>query len=191
MLKMSTTPRLVIRFLMIILLLLSIVYVLFRFTDFRIPYYNPIPMDINYRQRSGCSCSRPALPWSPFNQSRTPLTLCSQYATHRGPDQRIISISLFGPKENRMFQPNRSLIFLHQLIADVNTIYSDRFVLRVYHDDTINLADVICPVECENANVDFCDMSKKLFIPPKIWRFVPAGDPLVDISKSETFSFLN
>ncbi|CAF4125183.1 unnamed protein product, partial [Rotaria sp. Silwood1] len=24
-------------------------------------------------------------------------------------------------------------------------------------------------------------MESKLFIPPKIWRFIPAGDPLVDI----------
>ncbi|CAF3299161.1 unnamed protein product, partial [Rotaria sp. Silwood2] len=24
-------------------------------------------------------------------------------------------------------------------------------------------------------------MNSKLFIPPKIWRFIPAGDPLVDV----------
>jgi hypothetical protein len=50
-------------------------------------------------------------------------------------------------------------------------------------DDTINMSDVICPIECQNPNVDFCSMRYKLFIPPKIWRFIPAGDPLVDISK--------
>ncbi|CAF3513622.1 unnamed protein product, partial [Rotaria sp. Silwood2] len=37
-----------------------------------------------------------------------------------------------------------------------------------------------CPIECRNHNVDFCSMNSKLFIPPKIWRFIPAGDPLVD-----------
>jgi hypothetical protein len=65
----------------------------------------------------------------------------------------------------------------------MNIIYSDGFVLRIYHDQTINESNVICPIECEHPNIDFCDMTHKLYIPPKIWRFIPAGDPLVDISK--------
>jgi hypothetical protein len=142
-----------------------------------------IPTPINsYRQRSGCSCSRHELPLR--NLTTRPLSLCSIYATHRGPHQRIIAISLFGPKENKMFQFNRSLTFLHELIQDMNRIYPDNFTLRVYHDDTIHLSDVICPIECKHPNVDFCSVHNKLFIPPKIWRFIPAGDPLVDISES-------
>jgi hypothetical protein len=108
--------------------------------------------------------------------------LCNQYSIHRGPNQRIISISLFGPKENKMFQTNKSLSLLSELINDINKIYSDGFILRIHHDDTISMSNVICPIECQNSNVDFCNMSTKLFIPPKIWRFIPAGDPLVDIS---------
>jgi hypothetical protein len=65
----------------------------------------------------------------------------------------------------------------------MNTVYSDGFILRIYHDDSINATDVICPIECEHPNVDFCDMKHKLYIPGKIWRFIPAGDPLADISK--------
>ena len=134
-----------------------------------------------------CSCFRPKLPQlttfnATVNRSGTHSSLCSDYATRRGPHQRIISISLFGPKENKIFQYNRSLTFLKQLIKDVNLIYPDDFILRIYHDNTINPSDVICPTECENANVDFCQITN-LYIPPKIWRFIPAGDPLVDISK--------
>jgi hypothetical protein len=65
----------------------------------------------------------------------------------------------------------------------MNKIYSDGYILRIYHDNTINTTDFICPIECKHPNVDFCDMNHKLYIPPKIWRFIPAGDPLVDISK--------
>lgn len=134
----------------------------------------------DHYRRPECSCSRPALP---FNRTNTTSHLCSPYATRRGPNQRVIGISLFGPKENRMFQVNRSLTFLHELINDMNLIYPDGFILRVHHDQTIGLSDIVCPIECANPNVDFCSMDSKLFIPPKIWRFIPAGDPLVDISE--------
>jgi hypothetical protein len=143
-----------------------------------------VPLNINYRQRFECNCSRPSLPAHVLHlTNEQQADLCSLYATRRGPHQRIIAISLFGPKENQRFQFGRSLAFLHALINDMNVIYPDNYTLRVYHDDTINVTDVICPLECKHPNVDFCSMKEKLFIPPKIWRFIPAGDPLVDISE--------
>jgi hypothetical protein len=182
---MAIISRLFIYFIFFGIICTSIIYILSRFTYSILPIYKPLY--INYRQRSECSCSRPELPPllynSTLNQPESPSSLCSTYATRRGPHQRIIAISLFGPKENAIFQLNRSITFLYELINDMNTIYSDGFVLRIYHDNTINAPDVICPIECRNPNVDFCSMESKLFIPPKIWRFIPAGDPLVDISK--------
>jgi hypothetical protein len=141
-----------------------------------------------YRRRPECSCSRSSLPplaseWTPDLNNNSRSFLCSPYATRRGPNQRIIAISLFGPKENKMFQLNRSLTFLDELIADLNVHYADGFTLRIYHDDTINVTNIICPIECQHSNVDFCNVTDKLYMPPKIWRFIPAGDPLVDISK--------
>ena len=141
----------------------------------------------NYRRRPECTCLRPAL--SPLlssfklEQNENRLARCSQYSIQRGPSQRIISISLFGPKEAKRFGLHQTLRYLTLLIKDINTIYSDGFVLRIYHDTTINATTVICPIECEHPNVDFCDMNDKLYIPPKIWRFIPAADPLVDISE--------
>ena len=144
-------------------------------------------VSIDYRRRPECSCSRPELPTLSsklsLNYEDEKLTYCSHYATRRGPHQRVISISLFGPKEHKRFQLKRSLAFLNELIHDLNTIYPDNFVLRIYHDDTINSSDVICPIECRHQNVDFCDMNSKFFIPPRMWRFIPAGDPLVDVCK--------
>ncbi|CAF0935899.1 unnamed protein product [Rotaria sordida] len=142
----------------------------------------------NYRRRPECTCYRHQLPPLDFNLilnlTENQTFLCSDYATRRGPHQRIISISLYGPKENKRFQYNQSLFFLNELINDINIIYPDDFTLRIHHDDTITLTDVICPIECQNPNVDFCSMNSKLFIPPKVWRFIPAGDPLVDIMMS-------
>lgn len=141
--------------------------------------------DVNYRQRTECTCSRPVLPVLSsrviYNEQHA--AFCSHYATRRGPHQRVISISLFGPKEVQKFEIHRSLHYLRLLIEDLNRIYSDGFLLRVYHDDSINTTNTICPIECQHWNVDFCNMNQKPFIPPKIWRFIPAGDPLVDISK--------
>jgi len=143
-------------------------------------------LQVDYRRRPECTCSRPdlfpVLSTLTLEQSESQSSLCSDYATRRGPHQRIISISLFGPKEARRFTLNRTLNYLDLLIKDMNQIYSDGFILRIYHDNTINATNVICPIECEHPNVDFCNMEHKTFIPPKIWRFIPAGDPLVDIS---------
>jgi hypothetical protein len=141
----------------------------------------------DYRRRPGCTCLRPRLfpsiSSSVLEQNENRSSLCSRYATQRGANQRIIAISLFGPKEAQRFVLDRTLSYLDLLIKDMNMIYSDGFILRVYHDKTIDTLNVICPIECEHPNVDFCDMTHKLYIPPKIWRFIPAGDPLVDISK--------
>jgi hypothetical protein len=151
-----------------------------------IPSISPL-LNVNYRQRPECKCSRPellpVLSTLTLDQNESQSSLCSPYATRRGPHQRIISISLFGPKEAKKFILNRTLNYLDLLIKDMNKVYSDGFILRIYHDNTINATSVICPIECEHPNVDFCDMNHKLYIPPKIWRFVPAGDPLVDVSK--------
>jgi hypothetical protein len=151
-----------------------------------LPWRTKLTLD-EYRQRPECQCVRPALRAQSFPLSYSvgddQKHLCSRYATHRGPHQRVISISLFGPKENQLFQLNRSLVYLHQLVNDLNKIYPDDFILRIYHDDTIDASTVVCSVECEHPNVDFCFITEKRFIPSKIWRFIPAGDILVDISK--------
>ena len=135
--------------------------------------------DLSYSQSVSSSLILTSTSNTIDNQS----SLCSHSATRRGPHQRVISVSLFRRKENSMFQSNQSLVLLNRFIHDLNTIYPDNFVLRVYHDDTITLSDGICPNECRHLNVDFCNMNSKIFIPPKIWRFLPAGDPLVDTSE--------
>ncbi|CAF3660199.1 unnamed protein product, partial [Rotaria sordida] len=138
----------------------SILYSFILFLTSHIIEYTPIAMNslrFNYRRRPECTCYRHQLPPLDFNLilnlTENQTFLCSDYATRRGPHQRIISISLYGPKENKRFQYNQSLFFLNELINDINIIYPDDFTLRIHHDDTITLTDVICPIECQNPNV--------------------------------------
>jgi hypothetical protein len=143
-----------------------------------------------YRRRT-CSCTRPILKQKSnlliIDESFS--SLCSEYSTFRGFHQRIISISMYGPKENPIFSFNASLNFLHELIIDMIKTYPG-WILRIYHDASIK-EDIICPIECVHNNVDFCNASAlgnlgsvSDYIPPKIWRFLPAGDLLVDIMGS-------
>jgi len=189
----STANRCLIYFIFAGLLASFIVYIIANVTSL-IPIISPA-LQVDYRRRPECKCSRHELPpvisSLTAEQNKSQSSLCSIYATRRGPQQRIIAISLFGPKENKMFQFNKTLDFLHELIKDLDLVYSDGFILRIYHDKTIDVRDIICPIECEHANVDFCSMDHKLYIPPKIWRFIPAGDPLVDISKLEVCIFVS
>lgn len=142
-------------------------------------------------RRQNCSCTRPI--FGPKTArviiEESSVSLCNQYSTFRGFHQKIIAISMYGPRENALFNVNVSLNFLHELIADMTTIYPD-WILRIYHDATIQ-NDIICPVECAHHRVDFCDTDAlpnlgnlTSYVPPKIWRFLPAGDPLVDITAS-------
>jgi hypothetical protein len=162
----------------------SLIFYIISSTVSYIPVITKTPK-FDYRRRPECRCSRPALPplSSHLLLNEQHPSFCSHYTSQRGPHQHIISISLFRSKDVQKFEINQLLQYLLVLIQDFNKIYSDGFILRIYHDDIINVTDVICPIECKYSNIDFCHMDHKIFIPPKIWRFIPAGDPLVDISK--------
>ncbi|CAF2594609.1 unnamed protein product [Rotaria sp. Silwood2] len=146
---------------------------------------------IVFYRRQTCSCTRPILQYQSnlIIIDEKSSSLCSQYSTFRGFHQRIIAISMYGPKENVIFSFNRSLYFLYELIDDMKKTYPG-WILRIYHDASIK-DDIICPIECAHNNVDFCNASSlgslgsvDKYIPPKIWRFLPAGDLLVDIMGS-------
>jgi hypothetical protein len=145
---------------------------------------------LSYRRQT-CSCTRPILGHKSnlLIIDERSSSFCSQYSTLRGFHQRIIAISMYGPQENAIFSFNASLNFLHELIADMATMYPG-WILRIYHDASIK-ENIVCPLECAHNHVDFCNASAlgnlgsiSNYIPPKIWRFLPAGDPLVDIMAS-------
>lgn len=116
-------------------------------------------------------------------------SLCSLRSTKRGRGQRVLAVSLFGPKENNLFQLNNTLAFLYELIEEAQIIYPG-WILRIYHDNSIHPIH-ICNIHYLYTNVDFCDMSNYIDIPQKTWRFIPAGDLFVDASEYLCFIHLH
>ena len=110
---------------------------------------------------------------------------CTPRNIERGIHQRVIVISMFGPKENTLFQTGVSLSFLKDLILDAHQIYPG-WVLRIYHDSSVDLRS-IRELQCSYDHVDFYYMSNKSVTPPRMWRFLSIGDPFVDICKYHHF----
>ncbi len=114
-------------------------------------------------------------------------SLCSIRATKRGFGQKIISISFFGPVENpAMFSVNNSLKLLKELINEMQEVYSDKWILRIYHDEKILNQMMISQFEDRYDSIDFCNVMEIgwNFLPPKIWRFLPSIDETVKIMAS-------
>ena len=85
-----------------------------------------------------------------------------------------------------MFASNRSFVFLDQLVEDIQKLFADQWILRVYHDQRALDPAFIDTFQTRYPFVDFCNVTRLnlSFIPPKIWRFLPAGDATVSVMAS-------
>jgi hypothetical protein len=129
-----------------------------------------------------CSCQQ----LHPVMAGKDIKSLCSTRATERGFGQKIIAVSVFGPVENLMFSMDTSLKLLHLLLNEIRQVYADNWILRVYHDGKIFDSATVCQFESQYSFIDFCNTTNigLDFIPPKIWRFLPAGDETVSVMAS-------
>ena len=141
---------------------------------------------VPYIDKSDCAVSSATYLVDTINSE---VSRCNHRSTRRGKGQRVIAISLYGPKENDLFQFNNTLHFLYELIDDARKVYPE-WILRIYHDATIP-PELVADIQCAYMNVDFCDMSSYNLIPAKTWRFFAAGDSFVDASKSLYSSYVN
>ncbi len=138
-------------------------------------------LKINENKSSSCSNS------SVIVIKENVKSLCSIRSTKRGFGQKVLSISLFGPIENpKLFSMNSSLIFLQEMINDMQEVYADNWVLRIYHDEKLLNQTIILDFEHRYTFVDFCNVTDigLNFIPQKIWRFLPSVDDRVNIMAS-------
>jgi hypothetical protein len=117
-------------------------------------------------------------------------TLCSQEADHRGNKQRIISLSIFGPKENPMFIDEKFSQLIYPLIDEAKLLFPS-WTIRLYSDQsTINRLNLKNLTHLAN-NLDVCNINQipilgnvGEYLSGKLWRFLPALDPMVDIISS-------
>ena len=117
-------------------------------------------------------------------------TLCSEQADLRGSQQRIIALSVFGPKENLQFTDEKFLQMIRPLLAEAEALFPS-WTVRLYSNDItierLNLVDL----SRSEKNVDLCNVNRLPilgnvgeFLPGKLWRFLPALDPTVDFTSS-------
>ncbi len=85
-----------------------------------------------------------------------------------------------------MFPLNSSFKFLQEMINEMQEVYADNWILRVYHDEKILNKTIISHFEHRYSFIDFCNVTDigLNFIPQKIWRFLPSVDDTVDIMAS-------
>ena len=103
----------------------------------------------------------------------------------RGPNQKIISYSVFG--KDKTYRQN-----LKKIVIDAKKLYPD-WTIRIYHDDQLTHSE-ICDLECftdQNLqtydNFDFCNISDLVYenwnpqyMIKTFWRWLPIGDTFVD-----------
>ncbi|CAF4845203.1 unnamed protein product [Rotaria sp. Silwood1] len=118
-------------------------------------------------------------------------SLCSIQSDHRGPNQKVIGISIYGSSsnytDNAMFTWETSIFpFLIPLANEVKTLLPS-WIIRLYIDftgSTKSQQDKLYNF----SNIDICDIhnlpmfgsSLVSYLPGKMWRFLPIFDPYVD-----------
>ena len=122
-----------------------------------------------------------------YNSNRT---LCSVDADRRGKKQRIIALSVFGPKENPMFADSKFTGLITPFLDEAQSLFPT-WTVRVYSDNAtihrLNLGNL----SRLSSNVDVCNVNQLPiignvgeYLSGKLWRFLPALDPMVDFTSS-------
>jgi len=117
-------------------------------------------------------------------------SLCSKEANHRGNKQRIIALAIFGPKENPIFNDDKFNQLITPLINEAKLLFPS-WTIRLYSDELsinrLNLKNLTSLA----SNIDICNVNQipilgnvGEYLPGKLWRFLPALDPMVDITSS-------
>ena len=117
-------------------------------------------------------------------------TLCSPEADRRGTGQRIISLALFGPKENPIFADEKFSHLIFPMIDEAETLFP-QWTIRLYSDEmTISRLNLRNLSSFSN-NIDICNVDRLpvlgdvgSYLPGKLWRFLPVLDPMVDFTSS-------
>jgi hypothetical protein len=117
-------------------------------------------------------------------------TLCSEEADRRGNKQRIISLTLFGPKENRLFRDETFTNFITPLLQEAKTLFPT-WTVRLYTDESSIIRLNLKNLSRIASNIDICNVNQLPvlgnigeYLPGKVWRFIPALDPMVDYATS-------
>ncbi|XP_076046060.1 uncharacterized protein LOC143028182 [Oratosquilla oratoria] len=116
---------------------------------------------------------------------------CNDYATSRGPGQKVVSYTYYGDTKDPMIY-HRYFSEIPNRAAEVMDKYPG-WIMRVYHnvsDLDLEGQKLLCDVFCSYPHLDFCHVDR---LPPPfeefgsqqkvgtLWRFLVGLDPLVDV----------
>ncbi|CAF0972554.1 unnamed protein product [Brachionus calyciflorus] len=77
---------------------------------------------------------------------------CDLYnSLRRGPNQKVISYSLFG-KNTKYYK------LIYETANKIEKIYPDH-IIRIYHNESLDKT-FICDLECSKRHLDFCNIKK-------------------------------
>lgn len=117
-------------------------------------------------------------------------TLCSSQAARRGPNQRIISLSIFGPKENKIFVDDNFHRLMNPFLAEAKSLFPS-WIIRLYADESAIHRLNLMNLTKSATNIDICNVNELPilgnvgeYLSGKLWRFLPALDPTVEIVSS-------
>ena len=146
------------------------------------------------RLNSKCSCRDKPVYIYEYNKDYENTTCDLYNVLRRGYGQKVVSYSLYGT--NELYY--KELKYLTELVRK----FYPTWIIRIYYDKTIN-SSVVCEYEClkdiktgEYVDIiDFCRINEIPFGNPQQtwnakfmhsmkWRFLPIGDPFVDMFMS-------
>jgi len=125
------------------------------------------------------------------------MSSCSDEGTEFGPNQKVVSFSLFIPGRGISDDADEVIRFRNTLrelfdgiqvnMDGIRANYSSGWIARVYTDLPANYSPSSCDLICKNADMLFwCDVKRIPVLGDlsgmigRTWRFLPLGDPLVD-----------
>ncbi|XP_047493352.1 uncharacterized protein LOC125041958 [Penaeus chinensis] len=127
--------------------------------------------------------------------SNTAKSTCSDFATLRGPGQKVVSYSYyFFEGACNAERDQHFTIYLSQMRGTVSSIkkHYPGWLVRIYHNVTLDdkkSSEELCRLYCDHDNVDLCHVhnlpelgnltNKGVF--GRFWRFSVMGDPTVDV----------
>ncbi|KAL7644117.1 UNVERIFIED_CONTAM: hypothetical protein RMT77_004940 [Armadillidium vulgare] len=139
-----------------------------------------------------CNCTRVGK-YSKNQISNLPQSTCSDFSTQRGKGQRVLSYSYYSIAKNLTKDSiyfKRYFEAIKYRVREAKKLYKG-WTVKIYtnvtrEDSYVN--EILCEVYCNNDEVDLCDISDLPVFGAELknhngmfWRFLPLGDPTVDV----------
>ncbi|XP_064088228.1 uncharacterized protein LOC135202672 isoform X1 [Macrobrachium nipponense] len=115
-------------------------------------------------------------------KTRYGASTCGDWATLRGPNQKVVSYSIYGPYPTGYYDG------MNMILPRIEEVYPG-WVTRLYYrtdESNPNITRWMCDLACKHPHLDLCDVERLpvfgniTYSVGRVWRFATMGDNLVD-----------